>query len=126
LENGIQLKSKNKMKTEQLLEIIKSENLTIDKLGNIKVLAKFVQSKAILFDLYDVRKRMFADANYRYNSGDTVIYEGLNEVVEKLCESVSENILFIEVKTDEGDEISLFFQENDNVFLGYIYLRDEG
>jgi hypothetical protein len=113
------------MKTEKLLEIIKDDKLEVNKLGDLEILAKFIQSRAVLWDIYEVRNRMFADSYYRYNSGDTVIYEGLNEVVEKLYESVSENILFIEVKTDEGDEISLFFQENDNAFLGYIYLKSE-
>jgi hypothetical protein len=113
------------MKTEKLLEIIKSETFVFDKLENIEVIAKFIQSRTVLYDIYEARNRMFIDSNYRHNSGDTIIYEGLNEVVGKLYENVTENILFIEVKTDEGDEISLFFQENDKVFLGYIYLKSE-
>ncbi|MDZ7897938.1 MAG: hypothetical protein U5N85_07910 [Arcicella sp.] len=65
---------------------------------------------------------MFENDNFLQNFDDKSVYEGLNEVVNKLYHSISENILFIAAKTDDGDEISLFFQEDDNLFLGYIYV----
>ena len=105
------------MRTKELLSIIKNSDLpfeVINQISQVEILAKFVQTRNILLDIYGVRNNMFADA--------TNFHEGLNEVVSKLDESKSENILFIEVKTEEGDEISLFFQEDDNLFLGYIYI----
>ncbi|MDR6563274.1 MULTISPECIES: hypothetical protein [unclassified Arcicella] len=113
------------MRTKELLSIIKNSDLpfeVINQISQVEILAKFVQTRAILLDIYGVRNKMFADATYRNNSGDTRFYEGLNEVVSKLEKSKSENILFLEVNTEEGDEISLFFQEDDNLFLGYIYI----
>ena len=117
--------SHNSMKTKELLSIIKNSDLpfeVINQISQVEILEKFVQTRVLLLDIYGVRNNMFSDANFRQKSGDTNFYEGLNEVVSKLDKSKSENILFIEVKTEEGDEISLFFQENDNLFLGYIYI----
>ncbi|MDZ7897845.1 MAG: hypothetical protein U5N85_07430 [Arcicella sp.] len=113
------------MTTKKLLEIIKKGELnlkTIKETDLGEVLAKFIQTRQVLFDIYSVRSAMFENDNFRQNSDDKSVYEGLNEVVNKLYHSISENILFIEVKTDDGDEISLFFQEDDNLFLGYIYV----
>jgi hypothetical protein len=113
------------MKTKVLLEVIQNKLITVDfieKTTQLEILAKFIQTRQILFDIYSVRSAMFDDDNYRQSSDDKSVYEGLNEVANKLYHSTSENILFIEVKTDDGDEISLFFQEDDNLFLGYIYV----
>jgi hypothetical protein len=113
------------MTTKKILEIIKKEGISVDfiqKSVEIEVLFKFTQTRQILSDIYSVRSAMFEDDNYRQNSYDENVYEGLNEVADNLYHSVSEKILFFEVKSDDGDEISLFFQENDNSFLGYIYI----
>jgi hypothetical protein len=113
------------MKTKKLLEIIRKGELdlkTVKETDLGEVLAKFTQTRQILFDIYSVRSAMFDSDNFRQNSDDKNAYEGLNEVTQKLYDSLSEKILFIEVKTDDGDEISLFFQEDDNMFLGYIYV----
>ena len=115
------------MTTKKLLEILQREELnlkTVKETDLGEVLAKFTQTRQILFDIYSVRSAMFDDSNYRQSSDDKNVYEGLSEVANKLYHSTSEKILFIEVKTDDGDEISLFFQEDDNVFLGYIYIFD--
>lgn len=67
---------------------------------------------------------MFTDENYRYYSNDKTVYEGLQESAFALKESKSEKILFIEVKTENDDEISLFFEDDTKKFLGYIYLHE--
>jgi hypothetical protein len=113
------------MTTKKLLEIIKKGELNLDTVKETdlgEVLTKFTQTRQILFDIYSVRSTMFNDDNYRQNSDDKSVYEGLDEVANNLYHSASEKILFIEIRTDDGDEISLFFQEDDNLFLGYIYV----
>ena len=113
------------MTTKELLKIIKERELNLKtvKVTDLgEILSKFIQTRQILFNIYSVRSAMFSDDKYRQNSNDKSVYEGLDEVAEKLYHSDSEKILFIEVKTDDGDEISLFFQEDDNLFLGYIYV----
>lgn len=112
------------MKTNKLLEIIKNGQLDVDMVltSDMLILAKFTNSRKTMLDIYQVRNDMFSDLEYRNHSKDSNIYEGLVNVVNKMNESNSDDILFIEVKTQDGDEISLFFQANDNLFLGYIYI----
>ena len=66
---------------------------------------------------------MFSDIKYRQNSQDTTIHEGLAEVVTVLENSKSERVTFVELKTDDQDEISLFFQPDTGSLLGYIYIH---
>ena len=114
------------MITKEFIELINNKPIIPNDIYNLKgveVLCKFAQKRQILYNIYQVRNDMFDDADYRTKSNDANFYDGLNEVVLNLNNSKSENILFIEVKTKDNDEISLFFEENNNLFLGYIYIR---
>jgi hypothetical protein len=114
------------MITKDFIEFINNKPIIPNDIYNLKgveILCKFTQKRQILYNIYQVRNNMFDDADYRVKSNDTNFYEGLNEVVLNLNNNKSENILLIEVKTKDNDEVSLFFEENNNFFLGYIYIR---
>jgi hypothetical protein len=114
------------MITIEFIELINNKPIIpndIYNLDSLEILSEFTQKRQILYNIYQVRNDMFNDADYRMKSNDINFYEGLNNIVLNLDNSKSENILFIEVKTQDNDEISLFFEENDNSFLGYIYIR---
>jgi hypothetical protein len=114
------------MITKEFIELINNKPIIpndIYNLNGVEVLCKFTQKRQILYNIYQVRNDMFNDADYRMKSNNANFYNGLNEVVLNLNNSKSENILFIEVKTKDNDEISLFFEDNSNLFLGYIYIR---
>lgn len=114
------------MITKEFIELINNKPIIpndIYKLDGVEILCKFSQKRQILYNIYQVRNEMFDDADYRIKSNDINSYEGLNNVVLSLNRSKSENILFIEAKTKDNDEISLFFEESNNLFLGYIYIK---
>ncbi|WP_026995538.1 hypothetical protein [Flectobacillus major] len=115
------------MTTEELIKTVTGTNFDLISFNEIElgeILFKFVKNRVELHDIYQTRSDMFADENYRYYSNDKTVYEGLNESAFALKESKSEKVLFIEVKTKDNDEISLFFEDDSKRFLGYIYIHE--
>ena len=115
------------MTTQELIKTVTATNFDLisfneRELGEI--LAKFVSNRIQLHDIYQTRSDMFSDENFRLNSNDKAIYEGLKDSAFALKESKSDKILFIEVKTKDNDEISLFFEDDSKRFLGYIYIHE--
>lgn len=114
------------MTTKVLLEIIQNGDLEpnmVYKSEGLEILEQFTNTRETLLDIYQVRNDMFSSVEYREYSSDDNVYEGLENVVSSMGKSKSSHLLFIEVKTEDNDEISLIFQENDSVFLGYIYIH---
>jgi hypothetical protein len=107
------------MITKEFIELINNKPIIpndIYNLNGVEVLCKFTQKRQILYNIYQVRNDMFNDADYRMKSNNANFYNGLNEVVLNLNNSKSENILFIEVKTKDNDEISLFLKTTATYF----------
>ncbi len=115
------------MTTQELIKTVTATNfdlISFNERALGEILVKFTSNRIQLHDIYQTRSDMFSDENFRLNSNDKAIYEGLKDSAFALKESKSDIILFIEVKTKDNDEISLFFEDDSKRFLGYIYIHE--